>query len=150
MSRYLLLIISIIVIGCVYVCYSSIRDTNKLQEGLATQGACDIDIGLAYLADGPSEGYERTGGACTASAAEGATYVTTPCKGIDGRYDLSEIQDRYTGGWSLEKEGSPSAASCETLCQSQPECKEKVPGHDLQENVLPLRGGRLLLLFWWI
>ena len=56
MSRYLLLIISIVVIGCLYVCYSSIRDTNKLQEGLATQGACNIDIGLAYLADGPSGG----------------------------------------------------------------------------------------------
>ena len=65
MSRYLLLIISIVVIGCLYVCYSSIRDTNKLQEGLATQGACNIDIGLAYLADGPSGG--GSGGACTAA-----------------------------------------------------------------------------------
>ena len=34
MSRYLLLIISIVVIGCVYICYTSIRDMNKLQEGL--------------------------------------------------------------------------------------------------------------------
>ena len=101
MSRYLLLIISIIVIGCVYVCYSSIRDTNKLQEGLATQGACDIDIGLAYLADGPSGGYERTGGACTDSAASGATYVTAPCKSMDGRYSVGDPR-RYTGGWALE------------------------------------------------
>ena len=124
MSRYLLLIISIIVIGCVYVCYSSIRDTNKLQEGLANQGACDIDIGLAYLADGPSGGYERTGGACTDSAASGATYVTAPCKNMDGRYSVGDPR-RYTGGWALENEGYGTGAKCETLCQSQPECKEK-------------------------
>jgi len=124
MSRYLLLIISIIVIGCVYVCYSSIRDTNKLQEGLANQGACDIDIGLAYLADGPSGGYERTGGACTDSAASGATYVTAPCKSMDGRYSVGDPR-RYTGGWALENEGYGTGAKCETLCQSQPECKEK-------------------------
>jgi len=113
MSRYLLLIISIIVIGCVYVCYTSVRDSNKLQEGLANQGACDIDIGLAYLADGPSNGGD---GACAPAGA--------PCKSMDGRYSVGDPR-RYTGGWALSNGGHGTGAQCEALCQSQPECKEE-------------------------
>jgi hypothetical protein len=40
---------------------------------------------------------------------------------LDGRYAANDPR-RYTSGWALSN-GSPSSASCSTLCLSQPECQ---------------------------
>ena len=92
MSSSLLLIISIIVIGCLYMCYTSVRANNTLQEGLASSslagfstqpGLCRDDAGKY-----PNWAYTNTGAA--------RTDIATLCSGVEGCQGFSQSTDGRT------------------------------------------------------
>ena len=90
MSSFLLLIISIIVIGCVYVCYTSIRDTNKLQEGLT--GGLGGDTPSSSTANSAYLGGYIYKTEATADAA-------CKAKGWKGLCEKADVPPKCAAGW---------------------------------------------------